>query len=43
MRELIMSVMLGLICYLLVTHTAMCFAAGRGGISEEAAEDESCD
>lgn len=40
MREFIMSVMLGLICYLLVTHTAMCFADGRGGIPEEEAEDE---
>ena len=41
MRELLMSVMCGMLAYLLTTHVAQCFADGHGGIPEEEAEDES--
>lgn len=44
MRELIMSVLCGVLFYFLVMSVVQCFTAGRiGGISEEAAEDENSD
>ena len=44
MRELIMSVFCGTLFYFLITQIVQCFTEGHiGGISEEAAEDESCD
>lgn len=43
-RELLMSVFCGTLFYFLIIQIVQCFTAGRiGGISEEAAEDESCD
>lgn len=40
MRELLMCFMCGPLCYLLVTHIALCVDDGHGGIPEEEAEDE---